>query len=335
MRTEPGERRPQRWLVAPDSFKGTYSAAEVAARLAAGFEEAGVEVDPCPLGDGGEGTVSVLLAALGGSVATVTARDPLGRSVEAELALVGDGGTAVVEMAAASGLCLLSEEERDAEAASSAGTGDLIVAAVRRGARRILLGAGGSATTDGGAGAIEAIDRAGGLGDAKLEILCDTAVSFDRAAGVFGPQKGAEGDSLRRLGVRLERQARALPRDPTGIPMTGAAGGLAGGLWATYGARLRSGAAAVLDAVGFDARATAAGLVVTGEGRLDRQSAEGKLVAEVAARGAVLGAQVHAVVGELCLSDDEVVGLGLSSATEAGDEAGFEVAARQLAEAAC
>src|SRR4051794_6128489 len=152
-----------RLLIAPDAFKGTYRAAEVAAAVARGVERAGLEPpDVLPIADGGEGTMEALLLALGGETAGATARDPLGREIKAGFALLEDGGTAVVEVAAASGLDLVAEGERDAEAATSHGTGDLIAAAVGAGAQVVLVAAGGSATTDGGRGAIDAIEEAGG-----------------------------------------------------------------------------------------------------------------------------------------------------------------------------
>ncbi|MGE5407333.1 MAG: glycerate kinase, partial [Syntrophothermus sp.] len=143
-----------RLLVAPDSFKGTFLAPEVAAALGAGIEEAGAEADLCPVADGGEGTAAALRAALGGEVLRAPAHDPLGRPLEAELVLLADGETAAVDTAAASGLPLVDPDERDAETASTRGTGELIAAAIEAGARRVLVAAGGSATTDGGAGAI-------------------------------------------------------------------------------------------------------------------------------------------------------------------------------------
>src|SRR5688572_17692615 len=151
-------------LVAPDSFKGTFRASQVAAAVGRGIERAGLEPpDLCPVADGGEGTLEVLLTALGGETRGTEAHDPLGRPVRAGFALVEDGGTAIVEVAEASGLGRVAEDERDAEAASSAGTGELIAAAVEAGAQVVLVAAGGSATTDGGAGAIEAIGEHGGL----------------------------------------------------------------------------------------------------------------------------------------------------------------------------
>ena len=147
-------------LVAPDSFKGTFSAREVAAAIAAGLRSADREARELPVADGGEGTMEVLVTALGGEVRVVTVSDPLGRPIEAGFALLPDG-TAVVEMAQASGLGLVEEGERDAWAASTRGTGELIVAAVEAGAEKVIVTVGGSATTDGGAGALEALDEAG------------------------------------------------------------------------------------------------------------------------------------------------------------------------------
>ena len=168
--------------------------------------------------------------------------------------MVRDGTEAAIEVAAASGLTLLDPEERDPERASSAGTGELIAAAAGQGARRILVAAGGSATTDGGRGAIDALEAAGGLRDARLEVLCDTSIPFERAADVFAPQKGASPEQVERLAARLVAEAGALPRDPRGRALTGAAGGLSGGLWAAFGAHLVLGAAFVLGVVGFDRR---------------------------------------------------------------------------------
>jgi glycerate 2-kinase len=220
-------------LVAPDSFKGTFSAQEVAAAIGRGLERAGlVPPDLCPVADGGEGTSTVLLTQLGGETAGITARDPLGRDVKAGYALLEDGGTAVVEVAEASGLSLVAEDERDPIAASSYGTGQLIVAAIAGGAQVVLVCVGGSATTDGGKGAVDAIEEAGGIGRARIVCLCDVRTPFERAPVEFAPQKGADAEQIRELEARQRELARAYRRDPTGVPMTGAAGGLSGGLWA-------------------------------------------------------------------------------------------------------
>jgi glycerate kinase len=318
-------------LVAPDSFKGTLTAAQVADALERGLREAGWRCDRCPAADGGDGTLDVLLATLGGELMQTDAHDPLGRPIRAAFAMI-DGARAVVETATASGLALVPERERDAEAASTAGTGQLIAAAVRSGAREVLLGVGGSATTDGGAGAIEAIEASGGLGGARLVVLCDVRTPFERAAEVFAPQKGADPEAVRRLARRLARQARALPRDPRGLAMTGCAGGLSGGLWAAFGARLVPGAAFVLDALGFDARALPAAAVVTGEGRLDAQSLEGKVVGEVATRCRQRGIPCHAVVGRSILDRFGRRLLDLQSVDEAGTAAEIEATAMRLGE---
>jgi glycerate kinase len=319
------------WLIAPDSFKGTFTAREVAQALAEGVRDAGQHADPCPLGDGGEGTMQVLLAALGGRVVPVPARDPLGRETPAEIALLDDGVTAVVETAAASGLHLVAEHERDAEAATSAGTGDLILAAARAGARRILVGVGGSACTDGGVGAVEAIREGGGLGEAALEVLCDTNTPFERAAAVFGPQKGADHETVQRLSARLALVACGLPADPRGMPRGGCAGGLSGALWACFDAELRSGADAVLDTVDFDRRAARAGRVITGEGRLDEQSLDGKLIGVVARRTAAVGASMQLVVGSVALGMHDARAAELGSIAIAGSLPAIRRAARSIA----
>ena len=209
--------------------------------------------------------MALLARALGGRLEQTVASDPLGRPVRASFAICGarrvgvveergPGETAIVEMAQASGLALVAEHERDAWAASTRGTGELVLAAVAAGAREILVAVGGSATTDGGWGAIEAIRAGGGLRGARIAVLCDVETAFEDAARVFGPQKGADAAMVDRLGARLAQLAGELPRDPRGVPATGAAGGLSGGLWAAFDAELRPGAAAVLDALRVDER---------------------------------------------------------------------------------
>src|SRR4051794_40582432 len=292
-----------RLLIAPDAFKGTFRAPEVAAAVGRGVERAGLEPpDLCPVADGGEGTLEVLLGALGGETAGTTAHDPLGREIAAGFALIEDGGTAVVEVAEASGLSRVADGERDAEAASSYGTGELIAAAVEAGAAVVLVAAGGSATTDGGAGAIEAVLEHGGLRGARLVVLCDVRTPFERAAELFAPQKGADPAAVARLSERLDALARTWDRDPRGVPMTGAAGGLSGGLWAALGARLEPGASFVLGALRFDERMLAARAVVVGEGRLDATTLEGKICGEIAVRARQGGVPCHAVCGANALS---------------------------------
>src|SRR3954466_8098669 len=207
-------------LVAPDSFKGTFSAAQVAGAIGRGLERAGLmPPDLCPAADGGEGTLDALLPQLGGELEGAKVHDPLGREITAQFGLVEDGGTAIVETAAASGLALLAEDERDAWAASTYGTGELIVAAARAGAAVILVAVGGSATMDGGAGALEAIEEAGGPAGAKLGVLCDGRLPFEAAPRIFGPQKGADPPMVARLKTRLVETAPPLPRSPPAAPM--------------------------------------------------------------------------------------------------------------------
>lgn len=322
---------PSTILVAPDSFKGTYSAAEVAAAIGRGLESAGRPVDLCPVADGGEGTLETLVRALGGEVRTATVSDPLGRPVKAPFALAG-GGRGIIETAAASGLGLVKPGERDAIAASTFGTGQLIVAAIEAGAEVVYLGVGGSATTDGGAGAIRAIREAGGLDGARIVVLCDVRTPFESAARVFAPQKGADERAVARLTRRLGDQARRLPRDPRGVPMTGAAGGLSGGLWAQFGAELVPGAQFVLDAAGFDRRMRAARAVVTGEGKLDQQSLAGKVVSEVSTRARQAGVPCHAIVGTRELDAFGARVLDLQAVFEASTPRQITAAARRLSD---
>jgi glycerate kinase len=314
-----------RVLVAPDSFKGTFTAVEVADAIAGGLERAGVEADRCPVADGGEGTLDALLVALGGRVERVEVRGPLGAPVEACFALLGDRRRALLEMASASGLALVPR--LDPWHASTYGTGQLIRAAVEAGAREVLVGVGGSATVDGGRGALEAIADAGGTEGARIVVLCDVRTEWERCAEIYGPQKGADAAMVARLAARLDAFASELERDPRGVPMTGAAGGLSGGLWGGLDAELQPGAPYVLDALGFDARLRAADAVIVGEGRIDAQSAMGKIVGEIAARARAAGVPVHALVGRNELTTD----IGLASVTEATTLAELEAAGERLA----
>lgn len=318
-------------LVAPDAFKGTFRAIEVAAAIGRGLESAGLRPpDLCPVADGGEGTLEVLVTALGGETASARVHDPLGREVQAGFALIEHGGTAVVEMAAASGLGLVAPAERNAEAASTYGTGELIAAAVEAGAQVVLVAVGGSATTDGGEGAIAAIEEAGGLRGARIVVLCDVRTPFELAPEVFGPQKGADADAVGRLRRRLEQLAQRLPRDPRGVPMTGCAGGLSGGLWAQYGATLERGAAFVLDALSFDERMRGARAVIVGEGRIDAQTLEGKIAGEIATRARQAGVPCSAIVGSNGLDAFGARILDLQRIVEATTLAQIEAAAASL-----
>jgi glycerate kinase len=302
----------------------------VAEAIGSGLREAGRATDELPVADGGEGTMDVLLTALSGERRTVEASDPLGRPVEATFALIDEGRTAIVETAQASGLGLVEDDERDAWSASTRGTGELIAAAVEAGAERVIVTVGGSATTDGGAGALEALSDAGVR--VELDVLCDVRTPFEDAPRVFAPQKGADATVVKRLEGRLDTLASTFRRDPRGVPMTGAAGGLSGGLWAKHGARLRHGASFVLDAIGFDERMRAAAFVVTGEGRIDKQTLEGKIVGEVATRCRQNGVTCHAVVGSIGLDPFEQRILDLASVTEATTLDELRAAGRRLVE---
>jgi glycerate kinase len=318
-------------LVAPDSFKGTYRASQVAGAIGRGLERAGLmPPDLCPVADGGEGTLDALLPGLGGEVVAADAHDPLGRELTGCFGLVEDGGTAIVETATASGLALVAEAERDAWAASTYGTGELIAAAIDAGAQVVLVPVGGSATTDGGAGALVAIAERGGLRGARLVVLTDVRVPFEHAPRVFGPQKGADPDTVARLERRLDELAATFPRDPRGVPMTGAAGGLSGGLHARYGARLEPGAPFVLHALGFDARMRAARAVVVGEGRLDATTLEGKIAGEIATRARQAGVPCHAIVGENAIDRFSARILDLQVILEAGTPEALEAAGARL-----
>lgn len=344
--------RQDRWwlrapvLVAPDKFKGTMSASEVAAAIADGLREGGRNAEEMPVADGGEGTADVLVAGLGGEWLEADATDALGRAIRGRFAMLdGDpalgseraasgrsgasGRIAVVEAAEASGLARIDPADRDALAASSRGTGELVAAAAEAGATRVLVAVGGTATTDGGAGALAALDDAGV--DPSLTVICDVRTPFERAARVFAPQKGAGPDAVKQLARRLDAFARKAPRDPRGIPLTGAGGGLSGGLYAYRDAKLVPGAPFVLDALGFDARMRAAAFVVTGEGRLDEQTLEGKAAGEVAVRCRQAGVACHAVVGQAAIDDFSFRVLALDGLVEAGDPRELRAAGRALA----
>jgi glycerate 2-kinase len=321
-----------RWLVAPQEFKGSLTAAQAAAAIAAGIREADptAETDLCPLADGGPGTVAAALTVEGARERTTLVHDPLGRSIRASWAEL-PGGRAVLEMAAASGLSLLAREERSPLKTTTRGTGDLLLDAMAVGCGEFLLGVGGSATNDGGVGALQVmgvrfLDARGNEisgGGGSLHELADMDLSRCRfrgslrvatdvtnpllgpvgASAVYGPQKGASPEDVRVLDAGLARLAevvkRALGRDVSAAPRTGAAGGLAYGLHAILGAELSSGFDAVAEFVKLRARVDRADVVITGEGRFDVQTAYGKGPARVAemARGA--GKRVCAVVGVL------------------------------------
>ncbi|WP_067793680.1 glycerate kinase [Actinomadura formosensis] len=345
-----------RIVVAPDSFKGCLSAAAVCAAVESGVHSAvsGATVTAVPMADGGEGTVDCFLRARGGSEIVRTVADPLGRPVEARYAIADDGRSAVVELAAASGLPLLAEGERAATRADTYGTGELIADAIGRGARDVLVCLGGSATTDGGSGLLRALgmrflDADGvalppgggalaevaaiddsGIPDAvrrtRFRVACDVTNPFigpSGAATVFGPQKGATPGQVRELDAALARFADVLA-DHYGVrvhdlPGAGAAGGTCGGLVAALGGEPARGAVLVADLVELPAALADADLVITGEGRLDGQSAGGKVVSVVAELARRRGLPVVALAGSVLPPLDDLYDLGLTAAFSIAD----------------
>ncbi len=283
-------------LACPDKFRGTLSAAAAADAIAAGLMAAGMdEVRRLPLADGGEGTLDALLAARGGSTRTTTVSGPLGDPVEAAWGVLPDG-TAVVEMARASGLELV-RTSNDPLRASTRGTGELIANAVRAGARRVIVAVGGSATTDGGLGAVDALGWS--LAGVDVKVACDVSTPFLAAADVYGPQKGATAAQVSLLTRRLQRLGEVYARrtgvDVFELPGAGAAGGLAGGL-AAIGATLEPGFDVVATAAGVEEALDAVDLVVTGEGKLDRTSFDGKVVGSVLEWAGEEGIAARAVI---------------------------------------
>ncbi len=284
-----------RALAAPDKFRGSLVGEEVAAALAAGARAAGWECRELPLADGGEGT----LAVLGGANRVTVVTGPLGFEVEAGWRLAG--GVAVVEAARASGLSLAGgAEANDPARATSRGTGELIAAAIAAGANEVVVGIGGSASTDGGFGAIEALG--GKRLPIRVRIACDVRTPFLDAAAVFSPQKGAGPDEVAELTARLRelavRYRAEFGIDVTTLPGAGAAGGLAGGL-AALGAELVPGFELVAGEAGLERELLETDLVLTGEGKLDATSFDGKTVGGVLAAAAARGIPALVVAGEI------------------------------------
>ena len=285
-----------RVLAAVDKFKGTATAAQVAAAIGHACWELGHECVEQPVADGGEGT----LEALGGANRTSIVTGPLGDAVKAEWRL--HRGTAVIEMARASGLTLVGGAEgNDAMAATTTGTGELIDQALDLGAKKIVVCLGGSATTDGGLGCVRAITAPHRLRSVQLLVACDVQTLFTDAAPVFAPQKGASPAQVDMLRGRLERLAQLYEEeygvDVRTLPGTGAAGGLAGGLVA-LGGRLLPGFDLVADEVDLHDHIAAADVVITGEGFLDEQSFEGKVIGGMQALCAEAGRPIAAIVGD-------------------------------------
>ncbi|AFK00453.1 glycerate kinase [Cronobacter sakazakii] len=323
-------------VIAPDSFKESLSAMDVAKAIEAGFREIYPQAHyVCvPMADGGEGTVEAMVAATGGQIITTPVTAPLGNKVDSFFGLLGDGETAVVEMAAASGLHLVPTAQRDPRITTSYGTGELILAALERGVKAIIIGIGGSATNDGGAGMMQALGARfldgegrelapGGAALARLERLdlsaldprlaqvsvtaaCDVdnpLCGEKGASAVFGPQKGAtpamvtELDAaLRRFGEQLEA---ATGKAIISAPGAGAAGGMGAALLGMLNAELRPGIEIVIESLGLAQAVRDADLVITGEGRLDSQSIHGKTPVGVARVAKQFQRPVVAIAGSL------------------------------------
>jgi len=326
-----------RIVIAPDSFKGSLNSAPAAAAIAAGLREVDGTVDPVliPMADGGEGTVEAISILLGGEIVSVTVHDPLDRPVEAGYGWVEERKLAIVEMAAASGLPLLKDDERDPLGASTRGTGELLRDALERGAREVILGLGGSATNDGGMGfltalgvrfldhedetlrgcgvnlaAVRRID-ASGLDSRLREVRVTVASDVDNpllgehgATHVFGPQKGVEGELLEELENGMAHYAQlmveAAGRDCRETPGAGAAGGFGFGLMSLMPqVTLRSGFSLIAELGELERTIRGAALVITGEGKLDSQSLHGKVPVGIARIGREAGVPVAAFAGRI------------------------------------
>ncbi len=339
------------FLCAPDSFKGSLDAAQAAAAMAAGIRSIvpDASIDLCPIADGGEGTLEALVEATAGSYHEAEVMGPLGDTIPSLFGMLGAkseypaGSTAVVEMAAASGLTLVDEAKRNAELSTSYGTGQLMQAAIQAGAQRIILGLGGSATNDGGCGAAQALgttffDKQGecmaaGISGGQLQqiarievsplagveviLACDVnnpLLGAHGASQTYGPQKGASPTQVQNLEAGLQHLDQLfreqLQQEVAQVPGAGAAGGMAAGMLAMYAANLQSGIQTVLKAVNFQQRIQGMQLCFTGEGRLDQQSLQGKACMGVAKAAKEAGVPTVALVGS--------VGKGAEACLEAG-----------------
>lgn len=291
-------------VIACDSYKGCLPSSEVAEAVAEGIRAVHPECETVSLAvaDGGEGTVDALMTSLGGRFAHAVVSDPLGRPVDAAYGIAGD--LAVIESAAACGLTLLREEERNPLLTTTRGLGELILAAVDEGCRRFLIGLGGSATNDGGMGMIGTegfLKKTKGL---EFGVACDVDTPFIGPSGasrVFAPQKGASAADVEILEGRMEEYAAKILKE-TGVdvremPGSGAAGGLGGAFRAYLGAELKRGVDLVLDSVGFDSAIDGADLVITGEGCSDFQTLKGKTPSGVLERASRAGIPVVLLSG--------------------------------------
>ena len=345
-------------IIASDSFKGSLSSREVAQAAARGIMSVrpDCEVICMDIADGGEGTAATLTEALGGMMVSTEAADPLGRRIRAEYGIINFNGakTAVIEMSQASGLTLLTADERNPLLTSTYGTGGLILDALSRGCRRFMVGIGGSATNDGGCGMLEALgfrfhDKSGkpvtglcggrlsdistidssqavsGVMDSEFIVACDVDTPFcgpEGAAAVFGPQKGATPEAVAELEAGMQNLNRIIIRDyGTDLSKTagaGAAGGLGGAFKAFLGARLERGIDMVLDAAGFEEAIKGVDLIITGEGKIDGQTSRGKVIAGIAGRAGRHNVPVMAIAGIVDMDEEEIRNCGLIAALPTG-----------------
>jgi glycerate kinase len=339
---------PLKVVIAPDKYKGSCPADRVAAAIARGWLALcpGDEAVLVPVADGGDGTLEAMRAACGGTYHTMPARGPLGEPVEGRWLRLADG-TAVVEMAQVSGLHLVEKSQLDVRRADTYGTGQLLCDALDKGCRRFIVGIGGSATNDGGMGMLRALGArffgAGGeltipcelhelesvdfagfdsrIADCEIIVACDVANPLcgkDGASAVYGPQKGASPEDVRHMDNSLGRLAATVARgmglDRSGSPGAGAAGGLGWALLQCCGAEMRPGIGVVLDAAGFDTLLADAGLIITGEGSLDGQTAMGKVPVGIARRVAGTGIPVAVIAGSLGVGHEAVYSMGIDCA---------------------
>lgn len=337
-------------MIAPDSFKESMTALEVADAVEAGFQKVFSDWNyvKVPMADGGEGTVQSLVDATNGSIKKVEALDPLGRKIEAFYGVSGDGKQAVIEMAAASGLELLKSDERDAMSATSWGLGDLIRAALDEKVERILIGIGGSATNDAGAGMLQSLGGKlldmngkqisyGGVGlrdldkidvseldprlkDVVIEVACDVInplTGTDGASYVYGPQKGASEEQVEKLDRYLKHFAKVVRRDLDvdieDEPGAGAAGGIGGALLAFFNAKLRRGGELITEMLALEDTIKDADLAITGEGGINHQTIFGKTPIVVAKIAKKYDIPVIALVGSISEGHEEVYEHGIDA----------------------
>lgn len=335
-------------VIAPDSFKESLTALEVAEAVETGFKKVfpNWEYVKVPMADGGEGTVQSLVDATDGFIKEVEVLDPLGRKIEASYGISGDGKQAIIEMATASGLELLKQSERDVMQATSWGLGDLICSALDEGVERILIGIGGSATNDAGAGMIQ---RLGGklldaegkqipyggvalsklqtidlleldarLSDIEIEVACDVnnpLTGLDGASYIYGPQKGADEEQIKELDQNLKHFAEIIRKDLDidieKEPGAGAAGGVGGALLAFLGAELRSGGELITEWIALEDIIKDADLVITGEGGINHQTVYGKTPVIVSKLAKKYQIPVIALVGSISEGYEKVYEHGI------------------------